>query len=102
MTDISKDTLWEGIIEDLFEDFCYYFFPEWAARVPDFSQNPEFLDKELDEIYPEKNAEKRYADKLVKVFTKQGDTQWLLIHIEVQGYRDAHRQKSLEQAKPCR
>lgn len=88
MTNISKDTLWKGIIEDLFEDFCHYFFPDWARTVPDFSQNPEFLDKELDEIYPENKAQKRYADKLIKVFTKQGQAQWLLIHIEVQGYQD--------------
>ena len=90
MTYISKDTLWKGIIEDLFDDFLYYFFPNWAKTTVDFSKPFEFLDKELDEIYPKsKDNQKRYADKLVKVFTKQGTTQWLLIHIEVQGYEDA-------------
>ncbi len=90
MTDIPKDTLWKGIIEDLFEDFCHYFFPKWATQIADFTKPPEFLDKELDEIYPEESPTKRYADKLVKVFTKAGTTQWILIHIEVQGYKDAH------------
>ena len=89
MTYISKDTLWKGIIEDLFDDFLYYFFPNWAKKTVDFSKPFEFLDKELDEIYPKsKDNQKRYADKLVKVFSKQGTTQWLLIHIEVQGYED--------------
>ncbi len=85
---IPRDTLWKAIIEDLFEDFCRYFFPEWSEGVADFSRSPEFLDKELDEIYPEREPGKRYADKLVKVFTKGGGEQWILIHVEVQGYQD--------------
>ncbi len=87
---IPKDTLWKAIIEDLFEDFCHYFFPDWAKNVADFSKKPEFLDKELDEIYPQDKPSKRFADKLVKVFTKEGEAQWILIHIEVQGYKDPH------------
>jgi hypothetical protein len=31
---------------------------------------------------------KRYVDKLVKVYLKDGKDKWVLIHIEVQGYRD--------------
>ncbi len=89
MTHISKDTLWKGIIEDLFDDFLLYFFPEWAAQTVDFSKPFLFLDKELDEIYPKpQDNQKRYADKLVKVFTKTGEEKWLLIHLEVQGYQD--------------
>lgn len=71
MTHISKDTLWKGIIEDLFDDFLLYFFPNWTVQTVDFSKSFQFLDKELDEIYPKpENNQKRYADKLVKVFTK--------------------------------
>jgi hypothetical protein len=29
-TGIKQDSLWKGIIEDLFEDFLLYFYPEWA------------------------------------------------------------------------
>jgi predicted transposase/invertase (TIGR01784 family) len=85
---ISRDTLWKGIIEDLFEDFLLYFYPNWAINEVDFSRRFEFLDKELDEIYTNSNNEKRYADKLVKVYLKNGQSQWVLIHIEVQGYAD--------------
>ncbi len=85
---ISRDTLWKGIIEDLFADFLLYFYPDWAMKEVDFSQAFEFLDKELDEIFPNSHTEKRYADKLVKVPLKNGQNQWILVHIEVQGYVD--------------
>jgi len=88
MTEISKDTLWKGIIEDLCEDFLLYFFPEWASKEADFSKGFQFLDKELDELFPENAKQKRYADKIIKVFTKSGKEQWILVHIEVQGYQD--------------
>jgi hypothetical protein len=88
MTKISKDTLWKGIIENLCEDFLLYFFPEWAAKEADFSKGFQFLDKELDELFPENAQQKRYADKIIKIFTKSGKEQWILVHIEVQGYQD--------------
>jgi hypothetical protein len=95
MTKISKDTLWKGIIEDLCEDFLLYFFPEWASKEVDFSKGFEFLDKELDELFPENIQKKRYADKIIKVFTKSGKEQWILVHIEVQGYQDKNFTKRM-------
>lgn len=88
MAQISKDTLWKGIIEDFFEEFCCYFFPEWAEQVADFSKKPEFLDQELHNLFPDGDQHGRRADKLVRVYTKDGQQQWMLIHIEIQGYRD--------------
>jgi predicted transposase/invertase (TIGR01784 family) len=85
---IGKDTLWKGIIEDLFEDFLLYFYPLWTKENVDTGRPFEFLDKELDEIYPAPKPKKRFADKLVKVHTKAGGEQWVLVHIEVQGYKD--------------
>ncbi|WP_200881854.1 hypothetical protein [Nitrincola sp. A-D6] len=34
---------------------------------------------------PDSTSGRRYADKLVKVFTLDGDEAWVLIHVEVQG-----------------
>jgi len=85
---IPQDTLWKGILEDLFAEFLLYFFPDWASTDVDFSKDFEFLDKELAEIIEGAGEGKRHADKLVKVYTKQGGTQWCLVHIEVQGYTD--------------
>jgi len=34
---------------------------------------------------PEKESDTRFADKLIKVFNRQGEEDWILVHIEVQG-----------------
>ncbi len=86
---ITRDLLWKGIIEDCFDDLLTYFYPDWAPEV-DFSQDFEFLDKELIQLFPDADQGQRYADKLVKVFTKSGAEKWVLVHVEVQGYADPH------------
>src|SRR6195952_1611159 len=49
----------------------------------------QFLDKELEQLFPtEESDAPKFIDKLVKVFTKGGEEEWMLIHIEVQGYND--------------
>lgn len=88
MLKVPKDVLWKGIIEDLFAEFLYYFFPVFAENKVDFNKEFVFLDKELAEILPDTAEGHRYADKLVKVFTKDGKIKWCLIHVEVQGYKD--------------
>jgi predicted transposase/invertase (TIGR01784 family) len=84
---VATDALWKGIIEDLFSDFLLYFYPEWSAKNVDFERDFEFLDKELESLYPERKG-KRFADKLVKIPLLSGVEQWFLIHIEIQGYED--------------
>jgi len=48
------------------------------------------LDKELDALKPENERKKRHADKLVKFFTKAGKAYYVLLHVEVQGYKGEH------------
>jgi predicted transposase YdaD len=82
------DTLWKSILEDVFEDFLRFFYPE-ADDIFDFEKGFDFLDKELEELFPqteEKNV--RYVDKLVRVWLKNGREEWILIHVEVQGNGD--------------
>ena len=84
---ISKDVLWKGIIEDFFTDFLLFFFAERSKEI-DFSKDFEFLDKELEKIQIDSKSKRRRIDKLVKVYLKNGEEEWFLIHIEVQGYKD--------------
>lgn len=75
--------------------FLRFFFDN-AHELFDFSRPFEFLDKELEQLFPSNpdDFSPKYVDKLVKVFTKTGQEKWILVHIEVQGSTDsefAHR-----------
>jgi len=78
--------LWKGILEDTFDDFLRFVFPDIDKYV-DIQQGFEFLDKELSELFPEphKGPNTRFVDKLVKVCRRDGKKEWFLVHIEVQG-----------------
>ncbi len=84
---VSKDTLWKSIIESLIDDFLWYFFPAYADQI-DFERGIEFLDTELQKLIPDNPGKKRHADKLIKVWFKNGQEAWFLIHVEIQGYQD--------------
>lgn len=94
MGTIPPDLLWKGIIEDLAEDFVKFFFPDWSKSI-DFSREFEFLDKELAQLSAEAAETRRVVDKLIKVFLKDGTEKWVLIHVEVQGYKDPDFAKRL-------
>ena len=70
----------------MFDDLLRFIFPD-ADRVYDMERGFEFLDKELSEMYPEpgKGSATRFADKLVKVFRRDGEEDCILCHIEIQG-----------------
>ena len=83
------DILWKAALEDLFDDFLYFFYPN-ADELFDMARGFEYLDKELEQLFPPEAAHyaTRYVDKLVKVFTHDSNEEWILVHIEVQGYTD--------------
>lgn len=82
------DTLWKGILENLCPDFLQFFFQD-ADKLLSIEKGFEFLDKELEQLFPTEEIEApKFVDKLVKVFTKSGKEEWILVHIEVQGYSD--------------
>ncbi|MBN2373818.1 hypothetical protein JXL19_08525 [bacterium] len=81
----GKDSVWKEAIETYFNDFLEFFFPQIADDIA-FERGYDFLDKELKRIIREGKTGKRHADLLVKVYLKDGQEKWLLVHIEVQGY----------------
>lgn len=84
-----NDILWKSILEDIFDDFLKFFFAD-AEELFDLERGFEYLDKELDQLFPPETdkCSPKYVDKLVKVYSRSGREEWILIHIEVQGYRD--------------
>jgi hypothetical protein len=82
----KSDILWKVVMEEVFDDLLRFIFPD-ADQVYNLERGFEFLEKELAELYPEpiKETDTRFADKLVRVFTREGQEEWVLCHIEVQG-----------------
>ena len=82
----KDDILWKGVLEDIFDDFLRFFNPD-AEKLLDIDRGFEFLDKELEQVFPPENDEysPKVIDKLVKVFTRSGQEKWVLVHVEVQG-----------------
>ena len=83
------DAYWKEIVTVLFEDCVRFFLPEVGEQI-DFDRPPEFLEQELHKLIADETKRgKIYNDKLAKVWLKDGSERWLLIHIEVQSYREA-------------
>ncbi len=82
------DSLWKALLEDLFADFLRFFFSN-ADTIFDMKKGFVYLDKEMAQIAADGDLESpRFVDKLVKVFTREGNEKWVLVHVEVQGYKD--------------
>ena len=81
------DSPWKKALEVYFKEFIDFFFREMAADV-DWSREHVFLDKELQQVAREAALGRRYVDKLVRVYRKNGHEEWVLAHIEVQGQPD--------------
>ena len=62
-------------------------FPHIHAEI-DWARGHEMLDKELQPIVRRAATGRQYVDKLVKVWLKDGQERWILIHIEVQGSKE--------------
>ena len=83
-----QDGPWKLVLRTYFREAIAFFFPE-TAKLIDWRRPPEFLDKEFQQIAPETETGRRFADQLVKVKRKRGKELWLLLHTEVQAAREA-------------
>jgi hypothetical protein len=83
----DHDSPWKEILEQRFSDFLALLFPRIHREV-DWTRPPEFLDTELQQITQDSQLGRRYADKLVRVWTKDNRAIFVLIHVEVQGDPD--------------
>lgn len=81
------DSPWKEALELYFQAFLAFFFPEAHTDV-DWRRGYEFLDKELQQVLRKGNVGKRVVDKLIKVWLRNGDEEWLLIHVEVQSQEE--------------
>jgi len=84
----NYDESWKSSIEQYFEAFVAFFFPE-AHQAIAWERGYEFLDKEFQKIVRDAEVGTRFFDKLLKVWLKDGEETWLLLHIELQSQPDS-------------
>jgi hypothetical protein len=81
------DSPWKEALDVYFKAFLAFFHPSIHDDI-DWSRAFESLDKELQKIAPRSAHGRRFVDKLVKVWRKNGRAVWVLIHVEVQTQRE--------------
>jgi hypothetical protein len=81
------DSPWKEALDHYFERCVAFFFPRVHAGI-DWARGYEMLDKELQPIVRRAKHGRRHVDKLVKVYLKDGQERWILLHIEVQASRE--------------
>ncbi len=79
------DEVWKRSIKDLFRPMVAFHLPELHDRI-DWTRGHEFLEQELARIMTPEAKDKRYVDVLAKVAIKDGTEEFLLLHVEIQGY----------------
>lgn len=85
--DDDYDTPWKEVLVRYLPDFMAFYFPRTHAAI-DWSRPFSFLDQELAALSGGAALGRRVLDKLIRVFSMDGDEQTLLLHVELQGWRD--------------
>jgi predicted transposase/invertase (TIGR01784 family) len=83
----AYDSPWKDILQTYFEEFMQFFFPAVHDQI-DWTREITFLDKELEEVTKDAEIGRRFADKLVKLYLKNGQEELLLVHVEVQAQEE--------------
>jgi hypothetical protein len=81
------DSPWKAAVTHAFPEFLAFYFPRAAAAI-DWARGYDFLDQELAQVVRDGELGRRLLDRLVRVQTRDGDEQWVYVHIEIQGQRD--------------
>jgi predicted transposase/invertase (TIGR01784 family) len=83
----DADSPWKNILRAYFPEAIQFFFPH-IAKLIDWQVPPVFLDKEFQQLSPNAEVGKRYADQLVQVKLKRGKSLILLLHLEIQANKE--------------
>ena len=84
-----KDILCKSIVEDFPEDTLRFYYPD-ADKVFDLSRGVVVMDIELPELIPYRRSRKgaKRTDKVLQVYTRDGQIAFVIINTEFQGYYD--------------
>ena len=82
------DSPWKEALDLYFEAFLAFFFPQAYADI-EWARDYAPLETELQQVIREAALGPQRADKLVKVWLRDGQEAWILIHVEVQSQEEA-------------
>jgi hypothetical protein len=82
------DSPWREALDQYFGPFLAFFFPQAHADI-DWARGCETLETELQQVLREAALGPQRADKLVKVWLRDGEEAWILSHVEVQSQEEA-------------
>ena len=80
------DSPWKEVLEKYFPAFMAFYFPQAHIDI-NWERGYTFLDKELEKVVRDAELGKRLVDKLVQVWRNDGEEEYILAHIEVQGQK---------------
>ncbi|MEG3439404.1 DUF4351 domain-containing protein [Pannus brasiliensis CCIBt3594] len=87
-TDLDDyDSPWKDALTRYLPEFLAFYFPLAHAGI-DWTRPHTFLDQELAQIARDAELGKRRVDRLVEVATLTDGSQWVYIHVEIQGQLD--------------
>jgi hypothetical protein len=81
------DGAWKEALGLQLAEFVAKYFPDEYAAI-DWSCQPEWFDKELSAVLGQTGQRNRQVDVVARVGLKNGQRQWVLVHVEVQMRRD--------------
>lgn len=82
------DTPWKDAVTRYFPEFMAFYFPQAYAGI-DWGTPYVFLEQELAQIVRDGETGCRRVDKLVRVARHGGGEDWVFVHVDVQGQRNA-------------
>ncbi|MFA7241466.1 MAG: hypothetical protein WC091_15240 [Sulfuricellaceae bacterium] len=82
------DSPWKEALERYFPEFMAFYFPDAHNRI-DWRCGYHACNTELRQVVRDAEIGERFADALMQVTLLTGAEEWLYIHVEVQGEREA-------------
>jgi predicted transposase YdaD len=90
----ESDTAWKLLLDVYFPQLLSFFYPKLYGKI-DWSRGYHALDKELEKITQKASVGKRYVDKLIQVYSREGQQTIVLCHLEIQSKPQAHFSRRL-------
>lgn len=83
---IAFDINWKELTTEFVEEFIQFFFGESLYSEIDFGVEPEYLEQELSNgVSGNQKHRKKVTDKLIRFTLKNGQSKFVLVHVEFQG-----------------